>query len=53
MSTHYGLTMNVYRCANGMDATANGITSQHAQLTIIGTIDEFGKIGRASCRERV
>lgn len=40
MSTHYGLTMNVYRCADGMDATANGITSTHTRLTLIGTIDQ-------------
>lgn len=53
MSTHYGLTMNVYRCANGMDATANGITSHHAQLTIIGTIDEFGTFTTSPERSRL
>lgn len=42
MSTHYGLPMHVYRSADGMDCTADGITSTHTRLTLIGTIDELG-----------
>lgn len=39
MTTHTGLTLDVYRPANGSDCTCNGITSTHARVTLVGTID--------------
>lgn len=53
MSTHYGLPMHVYRSAEGMDATADGITSIHTRLTLIGTIDELGAFTPSPERSRL
>ena len=35
----YGLTVDVYRSADGLDCTLGGITSQHRELTLVGIVD--------------
>lgn len=37
-----GLTLNVYRSADGMDCTAGGISSKHTQFTLVGTLEPAG-----------